>query len=230
MHLLHSGNAERPLKINTWTGEVSLLGDVPLLPGVDQKWYGGLLGPDGCIYGMPYNADSVLKIEPKTGKASTIGKLPLGGWKWHGGVLGQNGILYGVPSHADRVLRVDPINDDVRTVGSTDIDGGPLFESHRRWKKNQYKYGGGTLGPDGCVYTFPYDAYHVLKIVPKENGDDEVLQLDVTDPTCIQDFQCHNKWQNGFVGRDGNIYAIPVSAPAIFKSQATHKRGLHDRS
>merc|ERR1712161_171060 len=29
------------------------------------------------------------------------------------------------------------------------------------------------------------------------------------------DFRSPNKWQNGFVGRDGMIYAIPVSAPAI---------------
>ena len=30
------------------------------------KWYGGLLGLDGCAYGIPNCAESVLKIDPKT--------------------------------------------------------------------------------------------------------------------------------------------------------------------
>ena len=43
-------NAERVLKLNISTGEVSMIG--PRLAG-KNKWYGGLLSPsDGCIYGM----------------------------------------------------------------------------------------------------------------------------------------------------------------------------------
>ena len=34
------------------------------------KWYGGLLGSDGCIYGMPYYANSVLKIDPSNRQKS----------------------------------------------------------------------------------------------------------------------------------------------------------------
>eukprot|EP00971_Amphidinium_carterae_P110332 2185957-Amphidinium_carterae.1 len=37
------------------------------------------------------------------------------------------------------------------------------------------------------------------------------------DPEYVDDFRCHNKWQNGFAGADGCVYAIPVSAPAILK-------------
>ena len=210
-------NAARVLRIVTRTGECRLIGP-ELLPGVNQKWYGGLLGDDGCVYGMPYNADGVLKIVPGTDEVTTFGDLPLGGWKWHGGVKSAGGALYGTPSHGARVLKVVPATGEVRTIGSADIDSGPLFERHRRWQVGKYKYGGGVAGPDGCCYLFPYDALNVLKIVPSDDPDgDRVVALDVRDPASAADFRCHNKWQNGFVGRDGNIYAIPVSAPAILK-------------
>ena len=36
----------------------------PTHPPGSIKRYGGVLGSDGCIYGMPCNADCVLKIKP----------------------------------------------------------------------------------------------------------------------------------------------------------------------
>jgi len=207
-------NAERVLMILPRTGEVRLIGPA-LLPGVQQKWYGALVGFDGCVYCTPHNADAVLKIRPETGEVSTFGNLGLGGWKWHGCVRGRDGTLYGIPSHASRVLKIVPDTGTVCTIGE-DIDSGPLWEDNRRWQVGKYKYGGGTLGPDGCVYCFPYDAHRVLKIDPNRGGEEEVSLLGIADGFA-KDFECHNKWQNGFAGRDGCVYAIPVSAPAILK-------------
>ena len=31
------------------------------------KWYGGVLGPDGKIYGIPFNAADILIIDPDAG-------------------------------------------------------------------------------------------------------------------------------------------------------------------
>ena len=57
----------------------------PILPG-KQKWYGGILGEDGCIYAMPMCAKQVLKIDPSTQEVKLIGRdLSSKGWKWHGG-------------------------------------------------------------------------------------------------------------------------------------------------
>jgi len=219
--------ADRVLRIIPRTGEVRLIGD-ELLPGVESKWYGGLLGCDGAIYGMPHNADCILKIVPeKDGCEDRIeflygtgdNALQLGGYKWHGGVAGYGGpsgklggVLYAVPSHANRVLRLTVETGAVELLGTEDIDSGPLWENHWRWKPGQYKYGGAVLGPDNCVYCLPYDAYKVLKISP--SGAVELMEIE---PDYVDDFRCHNKWQNGFAAADGCIYAIPVSAPAILK-------------
>ena len=231
-------NALRVMMIVPTTGEVRLVGP-PLLEGVGQKWYGGIPGNDGCIYGMPFNADCVLKIEPRVLPdgtldpiISTFGSVPLDGWKWHGGLAGHDGMIYAIPSHADRVLEVNPVTQVLREVGSL-IESGPVFDpspryneidgqSNKRWKgTGKYKYGGAVLGPDHCVYALPYDAHKVLKIVPQSvsnKGETEVVALELpTDPDCLADFACHNKWQNGYVGRDGCIYAIPVSAPAVLR-------------
>ena len=38
-----------------------------------NKWYGGIRGFDGCIYGAPYTARSILRIDPKTDKVTMLG-------------------------------------------------------------------------------------------------------------------------------------------------------------
>eukprot|EP00164_Ancoracysta_twista_P008236 GFYU01011840.1.p1 GENE.GFYU01011840.1~~GFYU01011840.1.p1 ORF type:complete len:387 (-),score=76.85 GFYU01011840.1:40-1200(-) len=180
--------------------------DVPELAG-NHKWYGGLLGCDGCVYGIPNCAKSVVKINPATSEVTTIGDLPSGGQKWHGGVTHPDGCVYGVPSHHEHVLRIDPRTGDVTTFGDA-IDPGT-------WRPNgKYKYGGATVGPDNAIYCFPSDAERVLKITP---SNDEVKLIGPP-------WQCHNKWQNGFVGRDSNVYAIPCNADGVLRIECETER------
>ena len=63
--------AEAVLKINPYTQAVTQIGK--LEPG-GWKWHGGVTGRDGCIYGIPANADTVLKIDPM---AQRVLALPL---------------------------------------------------------------------------------------------------------------------------------------------------------
>eukprot|EP00241_Pyramimonas_parkeae_P023212 CAMPEP_0114318116 /NCGR_PEP_ID=MMETSP0059-20121206/24365_1 /TAXON_ID=36894 /ORGANISM="Pyramimonas parkeae, Strain CCMP726" /LENGTH=264 /DNA_ID=CAMNT_0001444693 /DNA_START=234 /DNA_END=1025 /DNA_ORIENTATION=+ len=96
------------------------------------KWLRGALARDRAIYGIPSNADCVLRIVPPTrpGEEPRVETIPdynprgrskeemkqleshfaflKGQWKWHGAVLGKDGVLYGIPSNADKVLRVVP--------------------------------------------------------------------------------------------------------------------------
>jgi hypothetical protein len=96
--------AERVLKLNTITEEISFMGGP--FPG-RNKWYGGLIGErDGAIYGICQNATGVLRIDAKRQTATVHGEFPQGGYKWHGGVVAPNGTIFGVPAHADRVLKV----------------------------------------------------------------------------------------------------------------------------
>ena len=60
------------------------------------KWFGGVLAPNGFIYGIPYNSTTVLKIDPSTDTATTFGSLT-GTNKWFGGVLAPNGFIYVIP-------------------------------------------------------------------------------------------------------------------------------------
>ena len=73
----------------------------------DNKWYGGVLAPNGCIYGIPYNSTTVLKIDPSTDTVSTFGSLS-GDNKWMGGVLAPDGCIYGIPHNSTTVLKIDP--------------------------------------------------------------------------------------------------------------------------
>ena len=51
--------------------------------------YCGVLGPDGCVYGIPRDAAQVLRFDPQTREATLVGAdLRAGGDKWYGGVLG----------------------------------------------------------------------------------------------------------------------------------------------
>lgn len=82
-------NAQHVLKVSLdGSDKVEEIGP-PLSEG-QNKFYGGILGTDGCIYGMPYTATGVLRINPRTDDVQILGDFPAGGYKWHG----KNIVLY----------------------------------------------------------------------------------------------------------------------------------------
>ena len=72
------------------------------------KWVGGVLAPNGKIYGIPYTSTTVLCIDPSNDTTSTFGSLS-GAYKWIGGVLAPNGKIYGIPFNSTTVLCIDGI-------------------------------------------------------------------------------------------------------------------------
>lgn len=206
--------AERVLIIESESDGVREIG--PAFAG-EGKWYGGLLGADGCVYGIPFNHDRVLRVDLETNEVSLIGpSLGVGGYKWHGGVRTPGGnTIIGIPSHATSVLKIVPGSLNVTTIG--EVEAGPLFQPTRlRFRQpGRYKYGGGVAVGD-VVYAFPYDAYLPLRI--DVSNDDVRMLSNFADDASRRDCEAHNKWQNGFVSRaDGCAYAIPVSAQAVLK-------------
>ena len=112
------------------------------------KWLGGVLAPNGMIYGMPFNSTTVLKIDPSIDTATTFGSLS-GTVKWIGGVLAPNGMIYGIPADSATVLKIDPSTDTATTFGSLSGLG---------------KWIGGVLAPNGMIYGIPFNSTTVLKI------------------------------------------------------------------
>ena len=72
--------------------------------GVD-KWTGGVLAPNGCIYGIPFTSTTILKIDTANDAVTTFGNL-VGATKWHGGVLAPNGCIYGIPRVTTNILKI----------------------------------------------------------------------------------------------------------------------------
>jgi hypothetical protein len=185
----------------------------PELPEGQNKWYGGIKGVDGCIYGMPYTATGVLRINPWDDSVKILGNFPAGGWKWHGGLLApQTGVIYAFPAHTDEVLCVDSNlceskehNDESwrvstipikRHAGDTDPHDLP------------YKWLGGSYGADGCIFGMPSDATTILRIDPLKN---EAITFGKVDAS-------RNKFQGGVLSAvDKCVYAVPADAGCVLK-------------
>jgi len=99
------------LKIDPTTDTASTFGSVSR---DGNKWEGGVLAPDGMIYGITKNSTAVLKIDPTNDTVSTFGSLSGDTDKWMGGVLAPNGVIYGIPHTSTTVLRLLGGFDDVQ--------------------------------------------------------------------------------------------------------------------
>ena len=129
--------------------------------------------------------------------------LPDGQWKWHGGLRAGHKII-GFPNNADCILIIDCQTSRVYTVADASI---LRSGRHRIPQDDGYKYLGGALTLDGkFAFLFPCDAEQVLRI------DCETDELALVGPLLLDG---SNKFQNGFVGRDGCLYGIPQRATGV---------------
>jgi len=169
-----------------------------------NKWYGGILGWDNAIYGIPYAASGILRIDANTDQVSIIGNYGSKQYNWHGGTLSVvNGAIYAYPAHAMKVLKIDTTNKGIPPT---------LLPIQRASYDNdivtRYKWLGGTTGADNCIYGIPSDASSILRIDPRT---DEITTMSQTNND-------KNKWQGGVLSsKDGCIYAIPSNALHILR-------------
>ena len=191
-------NPEPPLVSRRPDGRderLSLIGG-PLLGR--EKYLGGALGNDGCIYAIPGFARRVLRIHPSTGAVEYVGPEFHGEFKWLRSVTcPKSGAIYGLPCHADTVLKIVPGEvPEITLIGEGKCGTG------------LWKWHGGVLSPhDGCIYCIPQFAEQVLKIDP------------ATD-TCTLiggPFRGRNKWYGGLMGTDGRIYGVPQNATGVLR-------------
>lgn len=181
----------------------------------DELYRSGTVGADGNIYFLPSHAKRVLVVDPRTNQLSFIGPEMQGSSKWLHGIQIDDKI-YGLPYNSDCVLRIHTPTADVSTLpipyesfySVNDDKSVPIRQ--RRMKR---KYNGGALSPiDGCIYSIPFFASHVLKIDPIT----EECQL------VGPELPGQNKWYGGIVGKqDGAIYGIPHDFSGVLRIHPT---------
>lgn len=162
-----------------------------------NKWYGGIVGDDNAVYGIPYRACAVLRIDSLTDTATLIGpNYGIGKYFWHGGIK-RLGKIYAHPSHAETVLVIDTREDKRGVISELPIH---RADYDKDTQKN-YKWLGGSVGADGNIYCPACDTSSILKI-DVERDCCETLGFAGT---------AKNKWQGGILGRDNCIYCIPAN-------------------
>ena len=207
-------NAQHVLKVHLNGSDiVEEIG--PKLSAGQNKWYGGIKGLDGCIYGMPYTATGVLRINPKNDSVEILGNFPSGGWKWHGGLLSpETGVIYAFPAHSNEVLCVDS---NINTLQDSNCDDGSWRVSTIPIKRHEedtdppdlkYKWLGGSYGADMCIYGMPSDATTILRIDPLQNEATTFGKVSAS----------RNKFQGGVLSIvDKCVYAVPADAGCVLK-------------
>jgi hypothetical protein len=198
------------------------------LVGATNKWYGGVLAPNGKIYGIPYASTSVLIIDPDTNTTDTTTITGLTGInKWLGGILAPNGKIYGIPFRSTSVLIIDPETNTADTTTVTGLTGGwaggvlhpngkiygfpsgngtvLIFDPETNTVDTISGIGegiwrGGVLAPNGKIYGVPFLGTFVLIIDPETN---------TVDTTTISGFPTHTKWSGGVLAPNGKIYCMP---------------------
>jgi hypothetical protein len=125
------------------------------------KWLGGGVDREGNIYGMPSDAQTILKIETSTGRVSTFGSVSDDKNKWQGAVLGPDGCLYAMPANACTVLKINPYTMEIKEIGNL--------------PKQKDKFQGGFVGGDGKIYAIPEMSQFVMRLDP---ATEEITLID----------------------------------------------------
>ena len=182
------GGARQALKIDPAAGTAALFGDdvtalANVTPG-ECNWHETVLADDGFLYGVPHNANCVLKFDPTSGKASVFGDLK-GKAKYIGGIYcPTDGCIYAPPFLASRCLRIDPVNETAEYFGD------PI-------ESNQYH--DGAFCVDGRIYCIPGGKPNSVLCI-----DPEALSVDFVGTGQL------GKWNimRSFKGDDGCVYGV----------------------
>ncbi|CAD7925441.1 unnamed protein product [Amoebophrya sp. A25] len=186
----------------------------PLL-GKD-KYLGGSVGEDGCIYGIPGHAKQVLRIDPETGKTTLIGPSFVGDFKWLRGVLARDGCVYGIPSWGEAVLRINTRHghEDYNRVELVYLRESDEPDAFIVPIEGPWKWHGGIVAQDGNIYCMPCNSDQVLKIEIQDCGCKPKISLFGDQDLLTKDAA---KWYGGQMALDGTMYAIPQNASRVLR-------------
>ena len=183
---------------------------------VKRKWVEGVLGTNKRVYGIPYDADVVLEIDPENHALFIFGSLGRFGdsCKWYGGVLG----VYERASYT-RVEGPRTEATDARATPRTSAPHGgaagwtpqPMPGPRSECARPGSQRGGVHAAPNGKIYGIPYSAPYVLEID--------------TDKRTAEPFAMTQsgwgKWSGGVLAGNGKIYGVPALAKGVLEIGAS---------
>ena len=170
------------------------------LTGVQWKFWGGVLAPNGHIYLVPCQAGSIGDFDPSTGALSLIdiSSVIPPYWNYCGGVLAPNGLIYFVPHNADNIGVFNPFT---RVFSIIDISS--VIAHDVKWV-------GGVLAPNGHIYFVPYNADSIGDFNPT-TGAFSLISI----PFFIGGSSSGYKYVGGVLAPNGQIIFVPHHANSI---------------
>jgi hypothetical protein len=161
-------------------------------------------GGDGFLYGIPSDAQRVVKFNPLDKSFTEIGPdLGDDECKWMCGVRSNNNSIYCAPYRADHILKIDTIQGTVETLDNVEVPetGDDLWAS-------------GALAPDNSIYYMPSSARRIMRL----NPDNDSL-------SSVGDDLGEERWKytGTVLGNDDYVYGIPgEEAARIVKFDPTN--------
>ena len=135
---------------------------------------------------QPYDAPTILEIDPVTHTLETFGAVGSEECKWYGGVLAPNNKIYAIPYASQYVLEISPENRTASIFAQVGTGWG--------------KWSGGVLAGNGKIYGIP-------------SSSTSILEIDVTSGTITAyghgmmpgGGQLADKWNGGVLAPNGVI-------------------------
>lgn len=190
----------RILKINPDNDSFSRVGNDFLQNLNNGAFSGTVAGNDGCIYGLPWSSDFIIKYDPA--HPETTFPLPKKSmddewWTYHGGIVASDGNIYGLTVY-NQVFKIDTKHYDYSLIGEKKYDG------------NNDTFGRPILGSDGCIYWTPNasQSTHVRRFDPTT----QQMSLVGNNLKTKEWWSSNRCWASGIAASDGKIYCIPSSS------------------
>lgn len=214
----------------------SIFFDEIVVGTVALAYWGGVLGPNGRLYCIPYNATQVLEVDLLAKTTNAFGTLngPATSAKWAGGVLAPDGKIYCAPRIATWVLEIDPIKKttvEYAHVGGT-YNGAVLADNGKVYfipyttttgdvmefdpiTKQMTTFGnvgttlfnGGVLAPNGKIYCIPYSA-DLFGIIDPDNRTIRTV-------TSAASSASNSRYSGGVLAPNGKIYCVPFNGSEV---------------
>ncbi len=228
--------------------------DTPLsLVGNGTTAFQGILNaPDKSLYYIPYNATSLVSVNPQTNTVQVIASAP-GSVSFLGGILGPKERIYLAP-HVDNIFKYFDLSNKSyvnlgtdSTLAASAYSGGILapngkvyFTPNGETKVSFYDtktgslgslntllgagFSSATLAPNGKIYYTPLDATRIKVL---NTIDETISELDFT-------FSGSGDYISAVLGPDERIYLIPFNETIIryidLKTETVKELGPHNVS